>query len=223
MRNLVIPKPTVRIRVWRGCTASWVLAVVLLAAGVGLAGQHKATASDAAAARGVVSEAMSQVLAALSNKGLSDDQRLRRIEEVAYANFDFETMSKLVLARNWKKFSKEERQQFVVEFRNLLARSYGSRLKRYSDEGVEVVGSRTEPRGDVTVQTQIVGGGFDGATVDYRMRQRGNGWKAIDVVVEGVSLVSSYRSQFREALSGGSPQKLLERMREKNAFTQVDA
>lgn len=209
-------------RASRRCTALLVFAIVVFVTGICFAGEHNAKAPDTAGARRVVSQAMSQVLTALSDKNLSDEQRLRRIEEVAYANFDFETMSKLVLARNWKKFSKEERRQFVVEFRNLLARSYGSRLKRYSDEGVEVVGSRAEPRGDVTVQTQIVGGGFDGATVDYRMRKRGSQWKAIDVVVEGVSLVSSYRSQFRKVLSGSSPQKLLQRMREKNAFTQVD-
>lgn len=191
--------------------------VVVLFAGVCLA-----NAEGTADARAVVSQAMDHVLVALSDKNLSDDQRLRRIEQVAYANFDFETMSKLVLARNWKKFSKDERRQFVAEFKDLLARSYGGRLKRYSDEGVEIVGTRAEPRGDMTVQTQVVGGDFDGATVDYRMRKRGQQWKAIDIVVEGVSLVSSYRSQFREVLSGSSPEKLLERMREKNAFTEVD-
>lgn len=199
------------------------LAASLLLAPPVVAAAERADAAQVAAARVVVSGVMDKVLAILSNKGLSDDQRLRRIEAIAYANFDFETMAKLVLARNWKTFSKDERGQFVAEFKNLLARNYGSRLQRYSDEGVEVVGARGELRGDVSVQTRIVGGNFDGATVNYRMREREGMWKAIDAVVEGVSLVSSYRTQFREVLSGSSPAKLLERMREKNAFSDVGA
>ncbi|MED5262672.1 MAG: ABC transporter substrate-binding protein [Myxococcota bacterium] len=185
------------------------------------AATQRADADQVAAARQVVAGVMDQVLAALSDGKLSEDQRLHQIEAVAYANFDFETMAKLVLARNWKTFSKEERVRFVAEFKNLLARTYGSRLQRYSDEGVEVVGARGELRGDVTVQTRIVGGNFDGATVDYRMRERKAVWKAIDAVVEGVSLVSAYRTQFREVLSGGSPAELLERMSEKNSFSNV--
>ena len=186
-----------------------------------LAGAASSDAAAVASARAVVSKVMSRVVSVLSDRSLSDDQRLAQIEAIAYSNFDFETMAKLVLARNWKNFSKEERRTFVTEFTDLLARSYSSRLKRYSDEGVDVVGARPEPRGDVTVETRIVGGGFDGATVNYRMRQRGGEWKAIDAVVEGVSLVSSYRTQFREVLSGSSPAKLLERMRSKNSFSEV--
>ena len=212
-QNPILSRRTVALGA--GLVASFFLAAPLSA------GAQRATADQVAAARQVVAGVMDQVLAALSDHGLSDDQRLQRIEAVAYENFDFETMGKLVLARNWKTFSKEERVRFVAEFENLLARTYGSRLQRYSDEGVEVVGARGELRGDVTVHTQIVGGNFDGATVDYRMRERKAGWKAIDAVVEGVSLVSAYRTQFREVLSGGSPSELLERMSEKNSFSGV--
>ncbi len=199
--------------------AGWVASLLLT--GSLSAATQRADADQVAAARQVVAGVMDQVLAALSDGKLSEDQRLQQIEAVAYANFDFATMAKLVLARNWKTFSKEERVRFVAEFKNLLARTYGSRLQRYSDEGVEVVGARGELRGDVTVQTRIVGGSFDGATVDYRMRERKAVWKAIDAVVEGVSLVSAYRTQFREVLSGGSPAGLLERMSEKNSFSSV--
>lgn len=205
-------------RHWKSAVSGG-LVLSLLAASPILAASPRAEPTQVAAARQVVAGVMEQVLAVLSNKSLSEAQRLERIEDVAYKNFDFQTMAKLVLARNWKSFSKQERTQFVAEFKNLLARTYGSRLQRYSNEGVEVVGARGELRGDVSVQTRIVGGGFDGATVNYRMRERDGAWKAIDAVVEGVSLVSSYRTQFREVLSGGSPSKLLEQMNQKNAFS----
>jgi hypothetical protein len=81
-----------------------------------------------------------------------------------------------------------------------------------------VVGERQEPRGDVTVLTKVVGGEYDGSLVDYRMRSKNGGpWLVIDVIVEGVSLVSNYRDQFKEVLSNGGPEELLRRLKEKNA------
>ena len=178
-----------------------------------------ATAGTAAAAgpRAVVEQAVVEVLAVLGDASLQRSQRLRRIEEVAYAHFDFATMSKLVLARSWRRFSPDQQVEFIAEFKGLLSRRYGSRLDRYSEEGVDITGEKQEARGDVTVLTEVVGGGFEGATINYRMRKTAESWKAIDVVVEGVSLVSSYRTQFRDLLGDGSPALVLERMREKNA------
>ncbi len=170
----------------------------------------------------MVDQAVAQVLAILRNASLDRSERMRRIEEVAYSHFDFTTMSKLVLARNWRRFSAEQQEGFIVEFKGLLSRRYGTRLDRFSDEGVEVTGEREESRGDVSVLTEVTSGGFEGATINYRMRKRGDTWKAIDVVVEGVSLVSSYRTQFRDLLGDESPAQLLERMREKNATPPDD-
>lgn len=178
---------------------------------------HEANAEADAGPRAVVEQAVSEVLAILADRSLAREQRLKKIEAVAYSHFDFTTMSKLVLARNWRRFSPEQQEEFIVEFKRLLSRRYGTRLDRYSDEGVEVNGEKPESRGDVTVLTEVVGGSFEGATINYRMRQMGGTWKAIDVVVEGVSLVSSYRTQFRDLLGNGSTASLLERMREKNA------
>ena len=125
-------------------------------------------------------------------------------------------MSRLVLARNWKRFSKPQQVEFVEEFKNFLAHSYGDRIDRYSEEDVEVTGERPEPRGDVTVHTKIVGGQYSDAVVDYRLRQKDGTWRIIDVVVEGISLVFNYRDQFKEVVSRHGPEGLLERLREKN-------
>ena len=68
----------------------------------------------------------------------------------------------------------------------------------------------------MSVKTRILGGQFDGAEIAYRLRNRRDEWKIIDVVIEGVSLVSNYRSQFKEVLNGGSIEDLLVRLRDKN-------
>ena len=174
-------------------------------------------ADDPADAEAIVRETVDRVLTVLAREGLSADQRRQEIEEIAYDQFDFATISRLVLARNWKRFSPGQRDEFAEQFKLLLSKSYGSRIERYEQEEVKILDSRVEKRGDVTVRTRIEGGKADGVEVDYRLRKKEGPWKLIDVVVEGVSLVSSYRSEYKGILGSGSPEDLLKRMREKNA------
>jgi len=132
-------------------------------------------------------------------------------------------MSKLVLKRDWRRFTPPEQQDFVAEFTEYLSASYGTRIARYANEQVVTLGAREEVNKDVTVQTAIKGGQFDGATVDYRMRLLAGKWQVIDVVIEGISLVSNFRSQFADVIAKGGPQELLKRIKAKNDAGIVDA
>jgi phospholipid transport system substrate-binding protein len=190
------------------------LALALLFAGPALA-------DPAADARSAMQTTIDDVLKILRGPG-SDEQQRAEVEALARQRFDFTTMSKLVLKRDWKRFSREQQSQFVTEFTEYLSASYGTRIARYKNEEVVMLGARNEGNGDVTVQTAIKGGQFDGATVDYRMRQLG-GWKVIDVVIEGISLVSNFRQQFADVIARGGPQELLKRLKEKNDAGIVDA
>ena len=146
------------------------------------------------------------------------------IEEIAYRRFDVETMSRLVLARHWRRFNPSQRETFIEEMKRHLVVNYGDRLDRYDQQGVEIRGERPEARGDVTVRTRIVGGEGDPLPVDYRLRRRDGGpWMVIDVIVEGVSVLKSYRSQFQEILGNGTPEGLLQRLREKNDAAAADS
>ncbi|MCH2170374.1 ABC transporter substrate-binding protein [Myxococcota bacterium] len=168
--------------------------------------------------RAVVQETVDQVLGVLRQGELTRNQKLEQVREIVYQRFDFVVVSRLVLAKNWKRLNPQQRKEFVREFKVFLAREYGSRFEGYDDETVEILGERTEPRGDVTVRTRILGGDFDAANVDYRLRSRDGGWLVIDVVIEGISLVSNWRDQFRELLRGPKgPERLLEQLRDKNA------
>jgi phospholipid transport system substrate-binding protein len=161
-----------------------------------------------------------QVLEILASEELNDAQRRQQIEEVAYARFDFAIISRLVLARKWKRFSPEQQQEFVEQFKIQLSKNYGSRITRYDQEQVKIVDQRLERNGDVTVKTRIDGGAANGIEVDYRLRRKDRkadgAWMVIDVIVEGVSLVSSYRSQFAEVLNHNDPGEVLKQLREKN-------
>ncbi len=168
-------------------------------------------------ARAMIEVTATDVLNILQNEALNQTAKRAAIEAIAIERFDFETISKLVLKRNWRKFDPAERQEFVSVFRDYLANSYGSRISRYSQEGVEVGGARLAQRGDVTVATTISGGQIDNVAVNYRLRNReGRGWRIIDVVIEGISLVSNFHSQFSDVLNSGGPRELLELLKEKN-------
>jgi len=179
-----------------------------------------AWAEDAKApsgARATIDETVVEVLALLHSEELSLDEKRAGIEKIAYARFDSYTVARLVLAKNWKRFTPEQRKEFESEFRVFLAQEYGRRLDDYEDQSVEVTGEKPEARGDVTVLTRVVGGDFHDAAVNYRMREKDGEWYIIDVVIEGISLVSNWRDQFRSVVRGkDGPQKLLAQLHAKN-------
>lgn len=202
----------------------WTLgtAVMLACAGVAMA-PPLATAADASptpdvsagTARATVEDSSKRVLAVL-NAGGTNDEKLARLREIGFEVFDTATVARLSLARNWNRLSPAQQEEFVPLFRQLLITTYGKRLDTYGNQSVVVVADRTEPRGDVTVQTKVVGGNTGEVRVDYRMRAKNGTWLCIDVVVEGVSLVASYRSQFESMLAKGGPEGLIGRIRAMN-------
>ena len=176
-----------------------------------------ATADPQAEARAVIETTVEEVIAILNDESRDSAARREAIEKVAQDRFDFRTMSKLVLAKNWKRLSKPQQTEFVEQFTEYLANDYGSRIERYEQEQVDIVGERVAKRGDVTVKTRIVGGANNDAEVDYRMRNKGGGWKIIDVVIEGISLVANFRDQFRDVMGKEGPVTLIDKLKEKNA------
>ena len=141
-------------------TATAILVAVV--SGLAAPGVRAATESEAGA-RAVIAETVDEVLAVLRDKSRPTEDRIRSIEQIVYGRFDLYVMSRLVLARNWKRFSDEQKEQYVAEFKQYLTNSYGNRIERYDQQEVEIIGEREEPRGDVVVQTKILGGEFEGA------------------------------------------------------------
>jgi phospholipid transport system substrate-binding protein len=196
-------------------------AALLAGLGLALSAAAPGAAAEASGARALIEKTVVQVIAVLSDPQRSSAQRRLELEQIAHARFDFRTMARLVLGRNWKRLDAKQQDAFVDEFTTYLANDYGSRIDRYEQEKVDVIGEEPKPRGDVVVKTKIVGGENDGTIVDYRMRERDGQWWIIDVVIEGISLVSNFRDQFGEVISRGGPQELLRKLREKNAASET--
>lgn len=138
-------------------------------------------------------------------------------EEKILPHFDFDTMSKSVLGKNWREASKEQQAQFVTEFRTLLVRTYASALSKYRNQTIDYKPFRAQP-GDtrVTVKTQILQPGGPALPVDYVLKQFGDAWKVIDISIEGVSLVTNYRGQFTNELKQTDMNGLIQRIADKN-------
>jgi phospholipid transport system substrate-binding protein len=194
--------------------SSGLLAALVLAAATAAAAEPDG--DRPAAARAVVQGAMDQVMTVLADGAVAPGEKRGRIEKIAYEHFDFETITRLVLAKNYSKLSPEQRADFLTEFKQHLSLTYGRRLESARDEKIEVLGARPETKGDVTVKTVVRGGPADGVAIDYRMREKGGTWRVIDVVIENVSLVSNFRSQVQEIVSNKGADSLIETLRKKN-------
>ena len=172
--------------------------------------------------RDVVARTVDEVLAILKDASLTPEARRDRIVEIAYERFDFPTMSKLVLAKYWKRFDAAQRDEFMKEFKDFLAHRYGDRIDRYEQEKVEIVGERSASGGDAVVATKIHRPKAESVAVEYRLRSREGAWRVIDVKIEGISLVSNYRDQFHTVLSRGGPDRLIAQLRDRNASQTIE-
>lgn len=201
---------------------SGIALIVLMALGLGDA-PATAPAPDPAATtpRALIQSILADVTTILRNPQFSKIDRTEKVREIAYANIDFETLSRLTLARNWRGLSDADRTEFVALFKKHLSSTYAHTTDNYNNEDLTVIGERQEPDGDATVQTQIAGVQEDGKPeiikVDYRLRQKDGQWKVIDVTVDGISLVANFRSQFQEIMANGGIDQLLQLLRDKNA------
>lgn len=125
-------------------------------------------------------------------------ERRERIFEIVKERFDFATMGKRALARNWKTLSPKEREEFVGTFTKVIENSYISRIEKYTDEEVFFKGER--PKGKYYyIYTEVVSGPKK-IPVNYSVHPVGDSWLVYDVNIEGVSLVRNYRTQFDEMM-----------------------
>jgi phospholipid transport system substrate-binding protein len=173
----------------------------------------------AATPKETVETGVNKVLKTLSDpafKAQSKDQQITTISTEIESVFDFEELSKRTLGREWKNFSAEQQTEFVKLFKELLQGVYADRLLAYSDQKVIYDKELMLKEGRAEVQSYLQTSDGNKIPLFYRMTNTSGSWKVYDIVIEGVSMVKNYRTQFKEILSNGSPDKLLEILREKS-------
>jgi phospholipid transport system substrate-binding protein len=159
---------------------------------------------------------VNKVLEVLRNKSLKEEAKREKLRVLYNVMFDQEELSRWCLGRNWNKLSEAQRKEFLPLFQQVLEKTYGDRVLAYSDEKIHFDREVQISKGRVEVQTRVVTTKAKEVPFNYRVFQDKSGtWKVYDVVVENVSLVMNYRSQFNEILAKGTPDELLEILRKK--------
>jgi phospholipid transport system substrate-binding protein len=138
----------------------------------------------------------------------------KKIWAIIDSVFDYTELSRRTLAQHWKKLSPDQQKEFITLFGKLLGGVYIDRIMAYKDE--KVVFGKVTQLSDKTAEVQSeVSRSSKPIPIHYRMILESGEWKVYDVVVEGVSLVQNYRTQFREILTNKTPEDLLKQLREK--------
>jgi len=160
-----------------------------------------------------------------SDKQLAAGDRQKAIklaEEKILPHVDFEEATRLAVARGWKEATPEQRKKLVAEFRNMLVRTYSNAISAYEGQTMKVMPVRMKPGDtDATVHNQFIRPGAKPVLVDYAMRKTEKGWKIYDIVVEGVSLVLTYRSEFDAVVKQDGIDGLIKRLSQKNTPAAV--
>ncbi len=147
----------------------------------------------------------------LEGKGV---ERRRTVRRIADEIFDFGETAKRSLGRHWQARTPSEREEFIRLFADLLERSYISKIELFNGERVTYVGETID--GDIaTVRTRLVTKQATEIPVEYRMLRRDERWLVYDVIIEGVSLVANYRTQFNKIIQTSSYQDLVKKMKGK--------
>lgn len=138
--------------------------------------------------------------------------------------FDFRVMSRSVLGRFWRDASDEQHERFVKEFRELLVRTYATALLKYTNQEVRVLPFRSAPDDKtVLVRTEVAqGSGAPSIAMNYSFYRSEEGWKVYDVAIEGVSLVTNYRSVYAEKARAQGLDALIASIADANRRGQVD-
>ena len=174
--------------------------------------------SYAATPKETVEKGVNNLLKTLGDpsfKAQTKDQQIATLGTQIEKVFDFTELSKRTLGRDWKKMSAEQQKEFVKLFKQLLQGVYADRLLAYSDQKVIFDKETMLKKGRAEVQSYLQTSDGKKIPLFYRLTDKGGSWKVYDVIIEGVSMVKNYRTQFRQILAKDSPDKLIEILRDK--------
>ena len=144
-------------------------------------------------------------------------ERREQLRQILFARFDFSEMAKRALGPNWRRRTAKEQDEFVRLFTELLERAYADTIESYTDEKIVYVGERLDG-GYADVNSKIFTSKGEEFSLNYKAHLVSGEWRVYDVVVENISMVNNYRSQFNRVISNASYEELLRRLRDKADF-----
>jgi len=166
-----------------------------------------------------VSEEVLQIVKSDPRVQAGDRARVKEVIDTKLApHFDFERMTALAVGRGWRQATPEQQKELIEQSRTLLARTYSNAFVQYKDQTINYKPLRLDANAtDATVRTEIVRPGQAPVQIDYSLGKKDGAWKAYDVIVGGVSLVTNYRDEFAAQMQSGGVDGLIQSLKAKNA------
>ena len=177
---------------------------------------HAQEAPDA-----LVKRVTDEVLAIIKADKALQQGDTRKVVELAeqkvLPHFDFERMTRLAVGRNWSQANDEQKQALVKEFRTLLVRTYSSSLSQYRNQTIDVKPTKVGPADkEATVRSSVIQQGGPPIPIDYTMEKADSGWKVYDVIIDGASLVTTYRGSFNDIIQKSGIDGLVKTLQDRN-------
>lgn len=193
-------------RVTVGILGAWLFAVTAIAGAI-----HT---QDSV---GFIQSVGEEAIQLLSDKSLAEKERLTQLRNLLHAGFDMKTIGRFVLGRYGTRATEPELDEFQSVFDEYIVQTFASRLGQYAGETLQVGQARRDATGDTMVSSEIVGHEGPAIRVDWRLRGEPGHFKIIDVIVEGVSMAITQRSEFGAVIqrSGGKIENLIKELRRK--------
>jgi phospholipid transport system substrate-binding protein len=185
--------------------------------------------ATSATARSAVQAAVDEFLGVLRDPGLGRTERGGKIKETAARHVDFETLARLSLGPAFRSLTAQQQAEFAGELRRHIQLIASRSVSKYDGEQVTITNERPESNGDWTVMTRITRkpdpkrpgvAGEDVAKLELRVRQIAGEWKAIDIIVQNISIAGTFRAQFTSILKDATIEQVIQMLREKNAASE---
>ncbi|MEK0084790.1 MlaC/ttg2D family ABC transporter substrate-binding protein [Benzoatithermus flavus] len=191
-------------------------------AGMSLAGMAIATGLGAGSVEAAPAEApetfvqsfAANVLTVLRDRARPLEERVHKVDALVSGGVDLDRVARLALGRYWRSAAESERREFAALFKAAMLASYSRRFDAYADRRLRVAGATPAGESDAMVESYLEGGGSP-VRLDWRLTPAGGSWRILDVVVEGVSLLVTYRNEFAAVIErgGGKVSALLAELR----------
>ena len=206
-------------------TGMWRSRVLVAAAASMIAGSVVwAAGDDGTSARHLVEQVTSSIVDEIEShrdayRG-DQDATHKLVERLVFPHFDFERMSRRVLGKRWKAATPEQRARFIAAFGTLLVSTYAKVVSEYSGQSLTYLEPVPRKKDDeIVIPMQVALADGQPLRVAYAMYRSGTDWKVFDVAVDGVSLVTNYRSSFRSEIAQNGIDGLIDRLEAKNSPT----
>jgi phospholipid transport system substrate-binding protein len=166
-----------------------------------------------------LSASINEFVTIMSNTSVAELQATglpEKARQLVFARFDFSEMTKRSLGAHWKSMDQAEQREFVDAFTQRLLVFYGKSVRSTGNEKIEFMREVRDGK-QASVETKVISGNGDQTPIDYRLRDVDGQWMVYDVVIDNVSLVNNYRSQFERVIAKSSVQDLLRRMKNQDS------